>query len=123
MAHLHDDPEGPERQSGHDLAFEERVEEAEDDEEDERDHGARLKLEEREVAARLLETALDAVHLLGFGLLGELGGGGLGLHGLQLLGSLVDGGPERLVGGGAVDEEPGNGLADYRGAERDAQDR
>jgi hypothetical protein len=106
VAHLHDDPEGPERQFAHDLAFEERVEEAEDDEEDERDHGAGLELEEREVAARLLEAALDSIDLLGFGLLGELGGGGLGLHGLQLLGGLVDGRPEGLVGGGAVDEEP-----------------
>lgn len=104
MAHLHDDPKGLERQFAHDLAFEERVEEAEDDEEDERDHGAGLELEEREVAARLLEAALDSVDLLSFGLLGELGGGGLGLHSLQLLGGLVDGGPEGLVGGGAVDE-------------------
>lgn len=101
MAHLHHQAERLERQFGDDFAFEERVEKPEDDEEDEGDDGARLELEEREVAARFLEAGLDAVDLLGLGLL-DSDLGGVGLHRLELLRGLVNGGSEGFVGVGAV---------------------
>lgn len=101
MAHLPQEPKGFKRQLSDRLAFKERVEQPKDDEKDQSHHSAGFELEEREVSARFLEAGLDAVDLLGFGLLGDLSR--VRLHGLQLLRSLVDGGSEGLVGVGAVD--------------------
>lgn len=114
VAHLVDEGDGLEGQLGDGAALEHGVEHAEDDEEDERDDPAGLELGEGEVAGGLLEAGLDPVHLLGAAgaaaaAAGLLGGGrvaeGPFLHGVELLGGLVYGGAEGLVGGGAVEEE------------------
>ena len=101
VAHLLYDSDRNKRKLRDGFALEEGVEEAEDDEKDDGDDGTGLELEEGEVAAGLLEAGLDAVHLLGLGL--GLVDGRVGLHGLELLGGLVDGGFERLIGRGPVD--------------------
>lgn len=122
MTHLHHKPKRLKRQFGHDLALEERIEQSKDDEQNKGDDGAGLELEEREVAIRFLETGLDAIDLLGFGLFhGDFGA--VGLHGLELLSGFVDGGAEGLVGVGAVDEKPGDGLANDGGADGDSDHR
>eukprot|EP00262_Sarcandra_glabra_P017177 TRINITY_DN57_c2_g1_i1.p2 TRINITY_DN57_c2_g1~~TRINITY_DN57_c2_g1_i1.p2 ORF type:complete len:108 (-),score=33.62 TRINITY_DN57_c2_g1_i1:273-596(-) len=107
MTHLQDNRNGGEGQFGDRLAFEKRIKEAEDDEEDEGDDGAGFDLGEGEIAAGFFEAGLDAIDLLGFGFLGgEVVGGGGGFHGFEFLGGFVDGGAEGFVGGGAVDEDP-----------------
>ncbi|KAK4858818.1 hypothetical protein QYF36_022528 [Acer negundo] len=66
--YFHHDPYRLKRQFGHDFAFEERIQESKDDEQDQGDNGTRFELEERKVAAGFFEAGLDAVDLLGFGL-------------------------------------------------------
>ena len=122
MRHLLHKGDGREGQLGNGLALEERRQKAEDDDEHERHDGAGLELGEREVAARLLEGELVAVHLLGLGLGGGVGRG-RGLHALDLLGGAVDRGPQGLVVGGAVDEQPADALAHDGGHEGDGHDQ
>jgi len=133
VAHPLDERDGREGQLGDGAALEEGVEQAEDDEEHRGDDGARLELGERELPRGVLEAGLDAVHLLsprrgglrggGAGAGGGGGGAGAGLHGVELAGVALDGGAEGVVGGGAVDEEPGDGLAEHGRRGGDAHHR
>jgi hypothetical protein len=117
VAHPLDERDGREGQLGDGAALEERVEQAEDDEEHGGNDGAGLELGERELPRGILEAGLDAVHLLGpRGARGQRagrGGGAAGLHGIKLAGVALDGGAEGVVGSRAVDEEPGDGLAEH----------
>jgi len=97
------------------LPFKERVQKSKHDEENGGDDGTGLELGKREIACGFLERRLDAIHLLGFGLLGEILGrwvrrrrrsGVGGFHELELFGGFVDGRTEGFVGGSAVDEKP-----------------
>ena len=105
MTHFHHKPKRLKRQFGNNLALEERIEQSKDDEQNKSNNGAGFKLEKREVAARFLKTGLDAIDLLGLRFL-DVDFGGVGLHGLELFGGLVDGGSKGFVGVGAVDENP-----------------
>lgn len=102
MTHLHHKPKRLKRQFGNNLAFEERVEQSKDDEQNKGNNGAGFKLEEREITAGFLETGLDAIDLLGFGFLYS-DFRAVSLHGLELFGGLVDGGSKGFVGVGAID--------------------
>lgn len=117
MAHLLNEARRRKGELGDGLPFKERVEKSKHDKENGGDDGPGLELGKREIACGFLERRLDAIHLLGFGLLGEILGrwirrrrrrrsGVGGFHELELFGGFVDGRTEGFVGGCAVDEKP-----------------
>lgn len=117
MRHLLHQSVGQKGQFGHSSPLKQTVQEAKDDEEDEGNNSAGFELEHGEIASGVLEGGFDAVDFLeGFGGFG-IGGG---FHGFELLGGFVDGGFEGVVGGGAVDEDPGDAFAEDGGDHGDS---